>query len=97
MTGLGELGDKPEATSLRGGGPDLSHSSGLESFMKWFPVGRFVNDIMGRWHDTPESRVPDPAGCTRLRPGQYGVALSNASTSLSSLKFSFSYSLDFRF
>ena len=58
MAGLGELGDKPEATSLRGGGPDLSHSSGLESFMKWFPVGRFVNDIMGRWHDNPKSRVP---------------------------------------
>ena len=37
--------------------------------------GRFVNDIMGRWHDTPESRVP--AGCTRLRPWQYGVALSD--------------------
>ena len=59
MAGLGELGDKPEATSLRGGGPDLSHSSGLESFMKWFPVGMVVNDIRGRWHGNPKSRVPE--------------------------------------
>ena len=34
--------------------------------MKWFPVGRVENDIMGRWHDTPESRVPvDVRDCAR--------------------------------
>ena len=37
--GLGELGDKPETISLRGGGLDVSHSSSLNGFMKWFPVG----------------------------------------------------------
>ena len=41
-------------------------TDGLESFMKWFPEGRVVNDIMGRWHDTPESRVPvDVRDCAR--------------------------------
>ena len=41
-------------------------TDGLERFMKWFPVGRVVNDIMGRWHGTPKSRVPvDVRDCAR--------------------------------
>ena len=41
-------------------------TDGLESFMKWFPTGRVVNDIMGRWHGTPKSRVPvDVCDCAR--------------------------------
>ena len=40
-------------------------TNGLESFMKWFPVGMVVNDIRGRWHGNPKSRVP--AGCTCAR------------------------------
>ena len=41
-------------------------TDGLKSFMKWFPAGRFVNDIRGRWHDNPKSRVPvDVRDCAR--------------------------------
>ena len=67
-------------------------------FMKWFPAGRFVNDIMGRWHDNPKSRVPvDVRDCARGSIGRLVRFFAQCPCTYPALVLVFSLDLDLDF